>query len=222
MKRVVVMAFGMIFAVTPAGGQTPEKYFLDLTKPVARPDAQKSEPQSLMATGGATSAPFPVLSASLRIKKLNATVYRQGDPFVAVVSIFNSGRNPINIPWSTNRDLKYGKRPSANQGRLLEAGLGLRFTDDKGVTVNVFGVGLYGQASDLGTYRTLLPGEGASIKFGGPFYLGNAIINGPIDHKFSLPGEFLVRAAYSLRESGLANPFNEISSENELRVTVGK
>lgn len=204
-----------------------DRYILDLTLPSATlaPPRNYSGcgPRLSAGSAGGELVVRPLLPLAVEIVSLDKSAYVLGGNMVCQIRLKNVGHRAVRIPWSPNSD--YGNKDCTPGIKGLEtaaltgyASLVLR--TDSGITREILLKSLYGRLSMPKTYRTLGPGQSASIKFKALVGLFN-----PRTHDFSsgsieLPQSFSATANYDLDDTSQGNPYKTVYSINRVELTI--
>jgi hypothetical protein len=151
MGQVVGAAF-LVASATIA----QETSWLDLTD--LHPRERIRTPHTLSGQYGGGAGFEPTLETNITLVFLGKTSYSIGEEVTYEVKIKNTGKEPIEIPWTSHRgDLKPAE--SSQPYTYLHAAISLNFAEpDSNRSFSIY-ANSYGSSDVAGTTRKLLPGQ---------------------------------------------------------------
>ena len=115
-------------------------------------------------SGGCGGGEFePALSASITLTYLDKISYSVGEEVTYEVKIQNTGKEPIEIPWTPHLGNLEPADPSQAYA-FLDAAILLDFTEPVSNRSFSLCATSYGSLNMVGTTRTLLPGESVFVR----------------------------------------------------------
>lgn len=220
----ISIAMALLFALVLIA---QDRYTLDLTVPRAVPPPPKSSfgcgPRLSAGSEGGGLVVQPVLPLAVEIVSLDKSAYTLGEELICLIRLTNVGDKPFRIPWSP--DSKY-RNTDCTEGikgpptAALTGSASLVLESDSGMTRKILLEGLYGRLSIPKTYRTLEPGESASIKF-----KVKVALYDPRSNNFSsmipdFPQGFVATAEYDLDDTSQGNPYRTVYSKNRIELRI--
>ena len=212
-----------LFWVSTLAGQG--KYMLDLTLPGGLPPPKSSSGCGPRLSAGSEGGKLvqPVLPVYIEIVRLNKGTYTMGQDLVCQISLKNVGDRALRIPWSPNPD--YGNKDCTGRTKglataALTGSVALVLRSGSGVTRKILLGGLYGRLAIPQTYRTLEPGESASIKFKTRVVLYKPRAADSSTARLHLPQVFAARAEYDLDDTSQGNPYKPVYSKNRTKLSI--
>ena len=161
MNRLRVGQLGGVAFVVASAVFAQEIGWLDLTDLHPRERIRSPHAGSGGCGGGAGFE--PILSANITLMYIDRTSYSVGEEVTYEVKIQNTGKEPIEIPWTPHLgDLEPGD-PSESY-TYLHAAISLDFTEPYSNRSFSIYANSYGSSDVAGTTRKLLPGETVFVR----------------------------------------------------------
>jgi len=152
--RIVLLAGAALFATSLVAGQEIGRLDLADTHPRDRIRA----PHGVGSVCGGGSGFTPNIEISVAVVSLDKASYSLGEEVAYEVKIQNSGKEPIEIPWTPHLgDLE--PTESSQSYTFLHGAVSLTFTEaDSNRSFSIY-ANSYGSSEIPGSLRKLLPGE---------------------------------------------------------------
>lgn len=135
--------------------------WLDLTDP--HPHDRIRAPRPGSSECGVGTGFEPSIETSITLVNLDKTLYSLGDEVTYEVKIQNTGKEPVEIPWTPHLGDLEPAEPSQSY-TYLHAAISLAFTEPNANRSFSIYANSYGSSDVAGTTRKLLPGEWVFVR----------------------------------------------------------